>query len=66
MTGAKGTVGLSDAGTPRTAQAQAILSRHFGLSQSATEAYFIRAAQREGLTVSEIEDAVIRLARELC
>lgn len=65
MDGAKQSAAVSGKRAARSAQAQAILRRHFGFSQSALEDYFNRAAQREHLKVTEIENAVIRLASEL-
>ena len=50
----------------RSAQARTILARHFGLGETEVERYFTAAAKREGRKISEIENAVIGLARELC
>jgi hypothetical protein len=65
MNGPRRSAAASCAQGQRSAQARAILRRHFGYSQCALENYFNQAAQREGLKVAQIENAVIRLASEL-
>lgn len=62
MKGAKQSSAGSGARHPRSVRAQAILTRHFGFPESDVEAYFARAAARERQKVTEIENAVIRLA----
>lgn len=50
----------------RSAQARRILARHFGLGEMEVDRYFATAAKRERRKVSEIENALIGLAHELC
>jgi hypothetical protein len=66
MNGARRPSAVSGARAPRSVQTHARLNRHFGFSQSALEDHVHRAAKREHLKETEIENALIRLANELC
>lgn len=64
MNGAKQSSAGCGARQPRSVRAHAILTRHFGFPETEVEAYIARAAARERRKVTEIENAVIRLACE--
>lgn len=50
---------------PRTQKARTILIRYFNMPEAEADRYFSLAATREGLKVSEIENQVIKLGRDL-
>ena len=50
---------------PSSSQAWSILTRHFGFQAAAAEVYLTAAARRERRKVTEIENAVINLARDI-
>jgi len=50
---------------PRAQKARAILIRYFNMPEAEADRYFSLAAMRENLKVSEIENQVISLSRDL-